>query len=78
MKLRSRKARFEFRAIGDATAFRCALAKGRPKKAPKLAPCRSPRAFSRLQARRYTFFVAAMGPGGTDRTPARRSFRIRR
>jgi hypothetical protein len=78
VKLRSRQARFEFRAIGKATAFRCALAKGQQKKAPKLAPCRSPRAFSRLQARRYTFFVAAVGPGGTDKTPARRSFTIRR
>jgi hypothetical protein len=78
VKLRSRQARFEFRAIGKATAFRCALAKGRPKKAPKLAPCRSPRAFSRLRARRYTFFVAAVGPGGTDKTPARHSFRIHR
>ena len=78
MKLRSRKARFEFRAIGEATAFRCALAKGRPKRAPKLTPCRSPRAFSRLWAQRYTFFVATVGPAGTDKTPARRSFRIRR
>jgi hypothetical protein len=78
VKVRSRQARFEFRAIGEATAFRCALTKGRPKKAPKLAPCRSPRAFSRLRPRSYTFFVAAVGRGGTDKTPATRSFRIRR
>jgi PKD domain len=67
-------AKFTFAATGEASAFECALAK--KKKPPRFAPCTSPKKYKNLKPGKYTFEVAAIGPGGTDSSPAKKKFRI--
>jgi Divergent InlB B-repeat domain/Putative Ig domain len=68
-------ASFRFGARGG-NRFQCALA--RAGGGLKFSGCRSPRAYRHLTVGRYVFEVRALGPGGTDPTAARRSFRIHR
>jgi hypothetical protein len=78
-------ATFRFHATGRATSLQCATVRKptarrhhkhpRPPKA-RFSRCRSPEAVKHLRRGHYTFFVRARGPGGVDRTPARRNFRI--
>jgi WD40-like Beta Propeller Repeat len=70
------KASFRFTAAGLARGYECALRKGHGR--PRFAACRSARSYSHLRPGHYTFAVRAVGPGGRDRTPARRAFTIRR
>jgi hypothetical protein len=80
-----RSATFRFHAVGVSTGLQCAIVR-QPKarrhhkhpRAPKprFSSCRSPKAYKHLKAGRYVFSVRAHGPGGTDRTPARRAFKI--
>ncbi len=77
---------FRFHAVGVSTGLQCADVRQpiarrharRPKPAkPRFTACRSPKAYKRLKPGTYVFSVRALGPGGTDRTPARRIFKIR-
>jgi hypothetical protein len=68
------KATFKFKAIGSATGFQCALKK--PHKVAIFKACSSPKTYLNLGVGLYTFRVRAFGPGGTDPTPAAKSFRI--
>jgi hypothetical protein len=67
------------------TAYRCALVRKpratrrhrHPKQPrPVYRQCRSPKSYTHLKAARYTFYVKAVGPGGTSATAATRSFTI--
>jgi hypothetical protein len=74
---RRKKASFRFRATGRATGFECRLNR-QGRKAKPFRNCRSPKTYKRLKRARYTFQVRAVGPGGKDPSPARKSFRIKR
>jgi hypothetical protein len=73
---KKRRATFKFKAIGTATAFQCQLKRSHKKAAFK--SCRSPKAYKHLRPGKYTFAVRAVGPGGSDKTPAKKSFTIKR
>lgn len=73
---RRRTATFTFKATGRATSYRCALTALHKKATFKR--CRSPMTFRRLRPGRYTFAVAAVGPGGADATPATKKVTVRR
>jgi hypothetical protein len=68
--------RFEFKAIGDASGFRCRFK--RPGRPVTVTGCRSQRTYRHLRPGLYLFVVRAFGPGGPDPTPARKWFRVRR
>jgi hypothetical protein len=68
------KATFKFKAIGSATGFQCALKK--PHKVAIFKACSSPKTYLHLSVGLYAIKVRAFGPGGTDPTPAAKSFRI--
>jgi DNA-binding beta-propeller fold protein YncE len=72
-----RRASFRFAAVGEATRFQCELRPHRRHARARFRPCASPRTYRRLRPGAYTFAVRAIGPGGLDRTPAKRTFRIR-
>jgi hypothetical protein len=69
------RATFEFRAVGTASGFQCALAKKHRK--PRFKKCRSPKTYKHLNTGRYTFEVRALGAGGKDPSPAKEKFRIK-
>jgi hypothetical protein len=73
----TRSARFTFTASGDATGFRCGLARADATMTPALTACTSAHRTTRLRPGLYRFFVTAVGPGGVDPTPATHMFRIR-
>lgn len=68
------EATFKFKAIGDAMGFQCEL-KRKHKKA-RFHKCTSPKRYEDLKDGKYIFEVRAVGPGGADRTPAKRRFKI--
>jgi Divergent InlB B-repeat domain len=79
-------ATFSFDASGTVTGYRCAIVRKpratrrhRHPKAPRpvYSRCGSPKAYKRLKAAHYTFYVRAVGPGGTSATAATRAFTIR-
>jgi len=75
-------ATFRFKAIGKSTGFRCALIRKPTRKhaktpAPKYTKCRSPKTFKHLKRGSYLLRVRALGPGGTDKTPATYTFKIK-
>jgi DNA-binding beta-propeller fold protein YncE len=76
---RQRKAMFKFKAIGSATGFQCKLKRAHRKK-PKarFRSCHSPKTYKHMKPGKYTFKVRAVGRGGTDPTPAKRKFKIKR
>jgi hypothetical protein len=68
---RSDSAEFRFSAIaGPATGFECAL------DGAAWSPCASPIAYTSLAEKRHVFSVRALGPGGTDPSPARRLWSV--
>jgi len=72
-------ATFTFKAVGTATGFQCALTKkqqGKKAKKPKFRKCRSPKSYTNLKEGKYSFGVRAVGTGGADSTPAKRTFTI--
>jgi hypothetical protein len=78
VKQRRHKATFEFKATGgEATSFQCKL-KRKGHKAKGFKRCSSPKTYKHLKRGKYSFEVRAVGPGGKDRTPAKKSFRIKR
>jgi hypothetical protein len=79
VNVRKHRATLSFRATGPARGFQCALvgpSRGKHTAKPVYRACRSPRAYKHLKSGRYTFYVRATGPGGTDPTPAHAGFRI--
>lgn len=70
-----RRASFKFASLGVAKGFQCGLAKAHKKVAFKT--CHSPKTYKHLKAGKYTFEVRAVGSGGTDPTPAKKSFTIK-
>jgi hypothetical protein len=75
------EATFSFRARGDATGFQCALVRiprGKQHAPPsrRYARCKTPKTYAHLAAGSYIFYVRAIGPGGSDTTPARHRFVI--
>lgn len=67
-------ATFKFRATGTSTGFQCALVKKHKK--PKFKKCKSPKTYKRLKAGKYTFEVRAIGAGGADKSPAKKTFKL--
>jgi len=76
IKKKAGKAKFKFAAAGSGTGFECALAK--QGKTPEYEDCSSPQKYKKLKPRKYTFSVRALGPGGTDETPAAQDFKIKK
>jgi hypothetical protein len=68
------KAKFAFSGVGATTRFQCKLKKAHH--TASFTSCTSPRVYRHLSRGKYTFFVRATGPGGTDASPARFPFRI--
>jgi hypothetical protein len=74
-------ARFHFEATGESTGFQCALVrkpsrKGTKTPRPEYVSCGSPKTFKHLKAGKFELYVRAVGPGGTDETPATYKFKI--
>jgi hypothetical protein len=69
-----RTAAFHFTSTGVAVGYECALRHG--SHAAKFALCLGSRSYAKLPAGHYTFEVRAIGPGGTDRTPAKHAFTV--
>lgn len=74
---KKRKATFKFKAIGKGTGFQCALLR-KPAHSAKFKACHSPKTYKKLKPGKYTFEVRAVGPGGVDRTPAKKAFKLKR
>jgi hypothetical protein len=68
-------ARFKFKASGEKSGFQCALVSKKHRK-PRFKRCRSPKTYRHLKNGNYTFEVRAIGPGGRDRSPAKKRFKI--
>src|SRR5262249_54980839 len=77
VKSSKRRARFAFEKTGKANRFQCEL-KRKHHKAKDFAKCESPKSYKHLKPGEYTFKVRAVGPGGHDPSPAKRSFKIKR
>jgi hypothetical protein len=82
---RHHSARFAFTATNSPSAFECALVrKPRPTKhhrhpktpLPHYATCTSARSYRSLKRGSFTFYVYAVGPGGTEQTPVTDAFKI--
>jgi DNA-binding beta-propeller fold protein YncE len=73
-KMSTDKARFTFKARGDASGFRCKLK--RAHKRTRAKNCRSPKTYKHLLPGRYLFKVRAFGPGGADPTPVEKRLTI--
>jgi hypothetical protein len=69
-------ARFSFVATGHASGFQCALAKRHARL--HFTHCKSPKAYTHRAKGHYRFEVRAIGAGGVDKTPAKRTFTITR
>lgn len=72
--VRGSSAAFTFKALGPSTGFLCGLTKVGNK--GRLRACPSHKKYRNLKPGKYTFAVAAFGPAGVDRTPAKKSFTI--
>jgi hypothetical protein len=73
VKTRKRRAKVKFGFSSDVSGatFQCKLDSG------AFAPCTSPKAYS-VKKGSHTFSVEAVGPGGTDATPATFSFTVKK
>jgi len=69
-----REATFKFTSLGVAKGFQCELKSGNK---GSFKACRSPKTYENLKPGKYTFEVRAVGKGGTDPTPAKKSFTIK-
>jgi hypothetical protein len=80
-------ATFTFSGTGTVSGYKCELVRPAPKGAKKakgkkpakstFTACKSPKTYKHLKPGKYTFKVEATGPGGTDLTPATRTFTIK-
>lgn len=77
-KIKAKKgtATFKFKAVGKSTGFQCALTKKHKKAKFKFKKCSSPKTYTNLKPGKYTFKVRAIGPGGSDPSPAQKNFEI--
>jgi hypothetical protein len=79
---KTRTATFKFKGSAGTTGFKCALVKKQKKRRghrqpkPSFSSCRSPKTYRHLSHGSYTFYVRAQGPGGSDASPASRSFSL--
>jgi hypothetical protein len=73
---KKRTARFTFKGNGSVTGFQCKLTR-QSKKLRRWRKCKSPATYKHLKRGRHVFYVRAVGPGGPDPSPAKKSFRIR-
>lgn len=80
---RHRAATFTFAAKGQVSGYQCALvplSSGGSTGAPHFRSCgslkRPVKRYVHLARRHYRFYVRAVGPGGTDNTPASHGFAI--
>jgi hypothetical protein len=71
-----KQAKFTFKATGTSTGFECKL-RGKGQKGG-FKSCDSPKKYKRLKKGKYTFQVRAVGPGGKDATPAKKTFKIKK
>jgi hypothetical protein len=71
---KTRKATFAFTATGPHTGFQCSLTKTAHH--ARFVKCTSPAHYKHLAKTSYLFQVRAIGPGGTDPTPATHRFKI--
>src|SRR5262249_50417347 len=71
---RERAASFEFRSTASGSTFECKL--DTPAGAGSYAVCSERKDYSGLADGVYTFSVRAIGPVGSDETPATRSWRV--
>jgi hypothetical protein len=70
---------FTFKATGKAIRFQCTLVRiprGQHAPADHYRSCGSGKTYTHVAAGEYIFYVRAVGPGGTDPTPASRTFTI--
>ncbi len=72
---KKRAATFNFKSVGAATGFQCALL-AKKSKQPKFKKCKSPKTYKGLKPGKYTFEVRALGAAGPDTTPAKKKFKI--
>ena len=75
------RARFSFKAIGEAAGFQCALVRSNPHnkaRNKRFANCRSPKLYKHLKRGRYLFKARAYDATDYDPTPATRRFSIGR
>ncbi|HEY1356028.1 MAG TPA: hypothetical protein VGF09_06905, partial [Solirubrobacterales bacterium] len=63
--------KFSFSSDVAGATFQCKLDKG------SFAPCASPKTY-KVKKGKHTFSVEAVGPGGTDATPATFSFKVKK
>jgi hypothetical protein len=70
-----RQASFKFTSLGIAKSFQCSLGKAR--KTAAFKTCHSVKTYKNLKPGKYAFAVRAIGSGGADRTPAKKSFTIK-
>jgi hypothetical protein len=70
-----RRASFKFTSLGIAKSFQCAL--GKAHKTAEFKACHSRKTYKSLKPGKYVFEVRAVGNGGTDPTPAKKSFTIK-
>jgi hypothetical protein len=68
------KATFQFKSVGPATGFQCALKKGTA--TAHFTACSSPKTYTGLTAGNYTFLVRAVDTAGPDPSPAKKTFSI--
>jgi hypothetical protein len=73
IKAAKHKATFAFTGTA-ATGFQCRLKKAHH--AASYDSCTSPKVYKHLSGGKYKFFVRAVGPGGTDGSPAKIPFKI--
>lgn len=69
------KATLTFKSLGTATSFQCQLKARSSSVVPAYKTCTSPKTYRHLAAGKWRFRVRAIGAGGTDPTPAKKSFR---
>ena len=69
------KATFGFEASGASTGFECRLQR-KHRKPATFAACTSPTKYKHLKHGKYSFAVQAVGPGGTDPSPATEKFKV--
>jgi hypothetical protein len=74
VRKRKHSATFRFTATGTVKGFQCSLVRNTAGSKPHFTPCRSPKTYTRLKNKRYTFEVRAVNLAGPDRVPAKRSF----
>jgi fibronectin-binding autotransporter adhesin len=63
------KVSFSFSSDVAGATFECKLDKG------AFTPCTSPKSY-KVKLGKHTFLVRAVGPGGTDKTPASKTFKV--